>query len=321
MKITTTDQLMTHCCRDVWHGKDWRAGFYQQSAAYTLPRCFLQDTAMCYQFANMQGLWELVKVLQHSNRWHDVQKQGNSSDTEKAGHWCKTDSLDDCINKMINEPQWFCQFDPDENKILEEDSSGNQIIYDVVGEYLDVGRYLDNEPECFGVSLFGRQSVKFCTININLSASCAIDSKAISYRNSCICKLVDFLEHNNVHCRVKGFENTQCVHTEIMIKDFVDPLNINDVALISSPDFLRRILFLLAEFSPTWDDSYGFATGSHWHYEADSEATFTLVCDTLGDNDIEGIEKAYKTVLEHLQNGVLLKKAMAQENYVYKIRG
>lgn len=319
MDIKTPSDFLLYGCDDVEHGAEWSAGFYNKNKGVRLPYSRLKNGAMCYHFTSMTGVWELVDHLRYVKEWHGVHKKSNSSNQENCGEWVITSNLADCIDKMMNTPQMFCNFNMDDDRLLEEDSSGNSISFDVTGEYLDVGRYLSNDPECFGNTRFGKQNPKFCTINISISHAWFIHKGIIDLRNSCICQLVDFLENNNVRCRIKAIEVTECGLIGVIVKDYTDPLNMNNVAVVNSPDFLRRIVFLLDEFSPTWEKGYGTAGVSCWHMVVDPDATFTISCSSIDSNNKNAIVKDYKQAMDCLKDGTIMNKARENENYVYSI--
>lgn len=49
------------------------------------------------------------------------------------------------------------------------------------------------------------------------------------------------------------------MYMSTVVKRFQDPMDMNTLAVVSHPDWLRRIKFLLMEQSPTWEYGYGNA--------------------------------------------------------------
>lgn len=69
------------------------------------------------------------------------------------------------------------------------------IGYDVAGDYVDIGRYLSGEPECFGTQVedpsLSKQVVR---INVNTAVSCGVSQHAIFARGAAILAAIDVIE-------------------------------------------------------------------------------------------------------------------------------
>ena len=74
--------------------------------------------------------------------------------------------------------------------------SGYTVEYDVTGNWLDVGRYLSGEPECFGDMVTDYESRKYVKIVVNISASWTIPENEIRNRGAAIMALIDHLNKN-----------------------------------------------------------------------------------------------------------------------------
>ena len=124
--------------------------------------------------------------------------------------------------------------------------------HDVAGSYLDIGRYLDGEPECFVRRMRSKQERKVATIGINTVASCGVSDKELFNRGGAIIALIDNLLDAGVIVNVvvdmqifnkeKGFAETHLIHLDANNLD-VDAL----AYAVTSADFLRRFGFAAIE--------------------------------------------------------------------------
>ncbi len=70
-----------------------------------------------------------------------------------------------------------------------------QVGYDFTGDYVDVGRFLSGEPECFGTTYDGESSRgPVVRIVANGAVSCGVSADAIFARGAAILAAVDILE-------------------------------------------------------------------------------------------------------------------------------
>lgn len=56
-----------------------------------------------------------------------------------------------------------------------------------------------------------------------------------------------------------GAESSECNHTEVVLKRHDEPLTISDLAVVTHPEFLRRVIFRIIEQSKTFSYGYGSA--------------------------------------------------------------
>ena len=94
-----------------------------------------------------------------------------------------------------------------------------QQIWDVTGEQLDVGRFLDGEPECFmdefiperGERLDGNGIIR---ITANLTASCGVNAKELERRGVYAVALADVLESLGYRVEITGVICSECNHID-----------------------------------------------------------------------------------------------------------
>lgn len=159
-----------------------------------------------------------------------------------------------------NKPQEVVSFDPGELRITDDHESGNRVGYDVVGDYIDMGRYMEGVPESWGYMLDGNARNRRANIIVDISQASFMSERDINHRGERILRLVDALEAGGVRTQLTAIESTECGHTEVILKRHDEPLTISDLAVVIHSEFLRRICFRISEYSKTWEDGYGNST-------------------------------------------------------------
>lgn len=304
-------------CKDIIGGEGWRAGHLAKKLGGT----YMDKGMLCCEFDNLSAMLKLAQELKGDYYWNGVQKQGNSSDENKGDKdWAESDSLEQALQRMHDTPQFYNNFTEQEGKLFSEETSGNVVQYGTTGEFLDVSRYLENDPECFGSTHFGSPTVRLVTIKINIDTPFYVSKKHIARRNAWVCALVDYLENNNVRCRVQAIESTECAHIDLMVKDFQEPLNINNVAIAASSDYLRRVLFLFDEFSETWSYGYGSSNCNFWHKKPDPDSELTIAVERLGDISTHEIDTAFIALMKKFNKGEIFdnEKYLVEGGYYVK---
>lgn len=128
--------------------------------------------------------------------------------------------------------------------------------YDVAaGEWLDVGRFLSGEPECFGVTQEGNDTAAaVVTVLLNLSASGACDEHEFFARGAIAIGLVDTLESLGHRVEFKIGTSAECPRTAVtheftaVAKEPDQPLDVDRLAfLCCHPSALRRYVFSVYE--------------------------------------------------------------------------
>lgn len=189
-------------------------------------------------------------------------KRSKSSDTrrEGGGSFYTFSGLQDCLDTFENHPERIRTFDPLTDRLETPDSPGKDVLYDITGDFLDIDRYLTEEPEMFGNAVMGNPKNLFCTINVLTSYVWSTRADYLTHRQKRILRLVDWLESQGVRCQVVATADSKVQYMSAVVKSFQDPFNVNDLAVVSHPDWLRRVMFLIMEQSKTWSDGYGNAS-------------------------------------------------------------
>lgn len=168
-------------------------------------------------------------------------------------------SYDEALDTFINHPSKVRGYNESDVVLHDGDNAGNAALYDVTGDFLDVGRFLEGEPECFGVMTNGNPRSWRVNLMVNIGWWCGVDFSTIVHRSRRIQRLVDWLESQQIRTSLTAVSSSNCAHVEILVKDHDQVLDMNDVAIVSHPEFLRRLCFRFKEYSKTIEYGYGNA--------------------------------------------------------------
>jgi hypothetical protein len=204
------------------------------------------------------SLSEFIKLIQGPfNSTKDLRY--DSSITERGGSWTEYSTYEELLDVVVNRPQELVNFKTNELQVNDGEESGKEVYFDVTGDFLDIGRYLDGVPEVFGTNFDGKHRGKRIKFIINANSSCRTDASSLTRRSQRVARLIDWLEYQGIRCSVNVVFSNDNAHNEILVKDFQDPLNIADIAVTSHGDFFRRLDFRFKEHSLTVDGGYGYA--------------------------------------------------------------
>lgn len=212
---------------------------------------YLKQGALVCLFDGLDNMLEYVGMLK------PVKGQESEATGDPDFHTFPT--YQETLEVFRQRPESVSKFDPSELRIKDESESGQTVEYDVVGDYIDMGRHMEGIPESWGSMHNGNARNRRVNIIVALSQIWSVDHEDINKRGERILRLVDALEAGGVRTRLTGIESTQCGHTEVTIKRHEEVLTITDLAVLSHSEFLRRILFRVKENSETFHWGYGHA--------------------------------------------------------------
>lgn len=175
----------------------------------------------------------------------------------KSGDFHTFGSLAEAVDVFRNKPETIVKFNPNDEKLVREDSIGKDVRFDITGDFLDIDRYLEGTPEVFGNAVMGNPKGVFCTINIMTAYVHYTSAEYIIEKQKRITRLVDWLEQQYVRCQIVATLDGGPINSSVIVKEYADPFDINHLAVVSHPDWLRRVLFLIMEQSKTWEWGYG----------------------------------------------------------------
>ncbi len=183
-------------------------------------------------------------------------KQSRSSTKLPTSDWCDL-TYAQTLDIFTHNPSKVRNFTEKDAALTGGDAGGIRLQHDVTGDALDVGRYLDGEPECFASLDNGQPRAKRVHIIVNAGYIHNVQNKSILRRQKRLVRLIDWLESQNVRCQVTALSSSQTGHFEVIVKQYHDPLDLNDVAITMHTAWYRRLYFRFAEYSPTWQGGYG----------------------------------------------------------------
>ncbi len=233
----------------------------------------------------------------------EPRREKSSSSRGEGGSFYTFDNYEDCFETFRSNPGNLKRDKEMNDKLRTEASSGNLISYGYTGDYIDMGRFMTDEPECFGSMVYGRVN-KRVRLVYSVSATSYVDNKVIQRKSLGVGQLIDWLESNGIRTELIALESSQVGHMEVVVKRFQDRFVYNDLLVASHPDFLRRIFFRFAEYSPSWEYGYGssvscnelmkkYAKGertSPFEY-VNNEHTLYLSNEDVNRNEVEAVER------------------------------
>jgi hypothetical protein len=217
-------------------------------------------------------------------------------------------SYEEATRIFRRSPREIRQFVVNERDMKLPDYAGNEVQYAQTGDFLDVGRVLEDNPECFGNVSMGNPSGIFANIVTNLSATWNFGAEALAERGRRLVRMVDWLESMQVRTAIRAFACNECAYVEIIVKDFHEPVDLNAVAVIGHPDFFRRHIFRVVENSPTVSGGYGTATifrEGRMEVPELNYKNLTIFCETFETVDATtiGWDEAEREVEAALESG------------------
>lgn len=134
--------------------------------------------------------------------------------------------------------------------------------YEVTGDYVDVGRYLSGEPECFGIEVDadgGNINGRVVSIRLNQAVSGSVEAEAIAARGVVVLLAVDLLEACGTRCEVilskgsvssnhNGSVKDLQVDSSVTVKRAGEAVDLDRLAFwIAHPAAFRRFGFRINE--------------------------------------------------------------------------
>ena len=253
----------------------------------------------------------------------------NSKSSDERGHgdgFNTFGSLNEAKDVFLNHPEKIRQFSVNDDKLQRIESPGKDVWYDVTGDYLDIDKFLEGEPESFGNSVMGNPKSIFCTINVLDSMVWNTHKDYAIAKQKRILRLVDWLETQDIRCQIVLSSDSSVMDSSIIVKEFQDPFDLNHLAVALHPDFFRRILFLIMEQSKTW--SYGYGSGMEYdermkQYKPNPEdGLYVYVGGYIpfnGDNHgIDKLEKAFDKIEKNIATMIDEGRTFCEEPLVIK---
>ena len=260
-----------------------------------------QEGAIALYADSLDAFFEYLPVLSQRYR-HE-----RSSERFGSGSFQKMESYEEAIDTFRNHPEDIRTFTPLDETLFQP-HGGTEVFYDTDGSFIDMGRFMEGVPECFGENINGNVNNLFATIVVNLSASASIPQRVLRARGERLTRLVDWLENQNIRTEVVALCTQNCCHVEIVVKRFEDTLDIDRIAVVGHPDFYRRMIFRVIEVSDTFTPGYGTASCVRNHMmnppKIEGEGIVIL---TENAYDVEQVTKSFdeceRTITQELAEG------------------
>lgn len=250
MKSIVSEQY----CKDIKRGKGWEVGLLEKYTGLS-ELGLKQPNILCGRFDGLRTFIDAVE--KNSNDFGFITQYNDSQETSYAGDWVKYPTYQTALNAFIYTPEKFRNFTEADIRLKDWDQAGNDVEYGVVGDFLDIGRVVEGDPEPFGIMKDGNINTRFCTILVNMSLVWSTTPEEAGLKAMRIVRLIDMLEANHTRCRVIGMEGDNVSYIEITIKDYSDKLDLDDLCIAFDADFQRRVVFKFKERSPTCEWGYG----------------------------------------------------------------
>ena len=241
------------------------------------------------------------------------ERKGDSSDDTGRGDFQKFSSYEEAVNVFLSDPSSIANFDESDENLKSSDSSGNSIEYDLTGDFIDIGRFVEGIPEVFGNMVDGNSRGKRMKILMNGMFSWHVNQKDINHRALRIKRLVDWLETNGVRSEITTLFSSDNWHCELVVKRFDEVFDINQVAISSDSDFFRRLQFRFAEYSETLNpyrygspvDFWNSFRKENFRSEYNQEMSLVVGGNTDSyniDSEFDRIEKSISDAIENDTN-------------------
>jgi len=245
----------------------------------------------------------LTTFLNHVKVAYPTPKRAQESDCSKRRNFNYYDNYKDAMAVYSERPWDVIKFDQVDHTLVSPDSAGSAVYFDVTGDYLDVGRYLDGEPEQFGNAYLGNPRGLFITIYASANAACGIPEASLRRKQERIVALIDWLESNNIRTRLTVINHNECCCVEVVVKEFHDPVDLAPIAVTFHPDYLRRIVFRVKEYSDTWNSWYGSSLS---HITVDPTGLSVSIPSNQGgyDGKIDEVDAYFDKLIEDISKKI-----------------
>lgn len=265
---------------------------------------YLKQDALCLfadsTFAAINLACDMIKTPK-GECWNSLRRHATCSEDNDGAGWTAFLSFSESVQALLYNPKRLYDVKYRNDIITEESTSGNQIYHDVTGDYLDIDRYLMGDPECFANASDGKLKTRFVDIILLPDVAAHTNSGDILKLSMQVSRMVEWLEFNQIRCRIIGAHTCECAHSEIKLKDYHEKLNENEIKVFCSPDYFRRISFVFDEFSPTWERGYGRPQGVHLERLGETLAHHRIAVAYNNLADIFGLQPNY---VEHFDNAL-----------------
>ena len=254
---------------------------------------YLRDSTLVANFYSLSEFFNMLDDTMYYKGRYESSKEVHTIRDDGNNDWVNYATYDEALEVFKKRPHEISQFDNNDISITDYEESGNFVDYDVVGDFIDVGRYLDGVPETWGSMRMGNYRGVRVKILVAGGTRASTHIDILNERSKRLCRLVDWLENQGIRVSVNIVFSNECGHADIRVKDYAEPLNIYDVAIASNGDFFRRMVFRFKELSKTISAGYGASSTFSYALNEIKRNTDidSLDCIVLGiTNDIYNLD-------------------------------
>jgi hypothetical protein len=180
---------------------------------------------------------------------------------------------------------------------VEGTDTAQGLEWDVTGDFVDVGQFMEGVPEHFGLVTEIDRISETVEVVVNVSASCSVDQEVIITRGAAIASLVDRLKSRffvdlKIVWTVRYEGRYHCFSVNVDTKNLYsfDLL----VFYVAHPGMLRRLCFSMLE--KLHGDAHCYGYGTPCDYEGVKANTIYFGKMYYNDSDYESPEAAAKKI-------------------------
>ena len=214
---------------------------------------------------------KLMDIYRHFECWDDLLEMADKTPETKGGcsshasteSWAGTNSFEGAM-KLAREgwPEGRKKILNLKDKLKDDFFNKMKkvdIQWDVVGEQVDVGRFIEGVPECMAIFNVKEGMGKgIVTIALNIAASANVNTSVITRRGAAALTIVDVLEDMGFRCEVRfgeavrpsgyGTRQNDFYETGTILKHAPQAVDLDALAFgLAHPSMLRRIIFSVQE--------------------------------------------------------------------------
>jgi hypothetical protein len=266
---------------------------------------YLKPKAVVGYWASVSSFFESLTTLQWKPGGGPRGGAFSSSDSRGDSSFNAFGSLAEAIDVFTNDPKRVRDFTAEDIVLKSDESIGKDVAYDVTGDFLDMGLFLEGQPECFGNAYNGNPTGLHVTVYVDIVANAHINNKTILHKQKRVLRFVDWLEQQGVRCKVLAVWSNVCGHFEWAIKDYGDPVDLNAVAISMHPEFMRRLAFLACEQSETI--TFGYGETQSWTramqstYQADPADGLTVFVSCQMKDNTEWVDRQFDRLRDKVE--------------------
>ncbi len=197
--------------------------------------------------------------IDHVEEAYPIPKRSRESSSYEVG-FNELRSYEETLDIFKNKAETLRVFSEKDDMLKTPSSIGNDIFYDLAGDFLDMGKVMEGHPEVFGNMFMGNPRGLYADVVMNLSQTCHFPTDAIMERMNRVVRLVDWLESQQIRTKISGFLTNEVAHVEIEVKDYHELVDLDSLSVVLHTDFFRRMIFRAMEWSPTFVSTYGKST-------------------------------------------------------------